>query len=471
MKKIKVSTNLPAFLSDFSTDSKNENFSRAKLKIFYKGLTGDKRLFTDSFSKKLIKTLPYQPVVSFYDEEKEDFIGHSKEQAIFGMVDPLSKIEFVKEDDGNTWAICEVVLMTQRPDSVGKIAEKIVGKAQSLELDPKTLKYVVNYTADKKLKNIEFTDGQFIGLSVLGDEQAPAFTGSEFFSLADFDSKMLKLKEYCLSNRGEEDMDVTIQNFVELAWGEKCGMINKALSSKYDEYCYYIKDIYDSFVVYAVYEEGENLLYKATYFINEAEEAELGEPVEVRVVYEEKSKEKTQLEDSTVYENTQVDTSTNNDSLENSELNEAAKKEEEDPKEEKDPKEKNSKEEDSKDKEDPKENAEKDKKGDCTIIEKSNITTSTSAFIESERAELETLRKEKKDRLIAEYQNDLPEEILKKYSDNLASYTVETLENELAKEYRKVPKVQNQSQIRVFQTFTPNERESNTLEELVKKYK
>ena len=72
------------------------------------------------------------------------------------------------------------MLYTERPDQVGEIAKKIEGHNQSLELGD--MKYVINYDERKHLKNIEITAGQIIGVSVLGSNERPAFTGSQFFS-------------------------------------------------------------------------------------------------------------------------------------------------------------------------------------------------------------------------------------------------------------------------------------------------
>lgn len=211
----KINYRWPATLSGFSSNDKgNENFSRAKLGVFYKGETADHRLFSDKFADELIKTLPYTPVVTRYDEEKEDFVGHASEQQVYGIVDPCVEPYFEKAEDGNTWCYCDVVLFTQRPDTVGKIAEKIVGHSQSLELDPSTVKYVVNYDERKHFKNIEFTAGSFVGVSVLGDDQEPAFTGSAFFEVNEqFKQKMETLKNYC---EGKNDhVGETQMNFEE----------------------------------------------------------------------------------------------------------------------------------------------------------------------------------------------------------------------------------------------------------------
>ena len=43
-----------------------------KLKVFYKGETADHRYFSDEFADQLIRSLPYTPVVSRYDDESED---------------------------------------------------------------------------------------------------------------------------------------------------------------------------------------------------------------------------------------------------------------------------------------------------------------------------------------------------------------------------------------------------------------
>jgi len=112
------------------------------------------------------------------------------------------------------------VYYTERPGKVGEIAKKIEGHSQSLELDPKTVKYNVNYDEKRHFKNIEFTEGSFIGVSVLGKDQQPAFTGSEFFSCDEFTKKMEILKNYCESRKDPEnqgDDEMNLQEFMKLS--------------------------------------------------------------------------------------------------------------------------------------------------------------------------------------------------------------------------------------------------------------
>ena len=159
-------------------------------------------------------------MVSYYDEEKDDFVGHSTEQQILGIVDPCVEPSFEKDEDGIEWCVCDVVLYTERPDKVGDLAKKIVGHKQSLELDPSSVKYTINYDERRHFKNVEFTAGRFVGVSVLGNDQKPAFTGSEFFAYDEkFESKMKLLREYCEAKHDQTDggTEMNLQEFMKLS--------------------------------------------------------------------------------------------------------------------------------------------------------------------------------------------------------------------------------------------------------------
>jgi hypothetical protein len=174
---------IPAFVEELTPDTANAKYSRAKLKMYYVGETVDRRLFTKEFSDKLISTIAYTPVVGFYSVADEDFVGHNNVQHIYGIVPAEAQVEYVMDENtGVTFAVTDVILYTGRPDEIGTIASKIVGKQHSLELDPNTVKYHINRDEFGNFKNLEFTEGELIGLSVLGDNDTPAFSGSEFFS-------------------------------------------------------------------------------------------------------------------------------------------------------------------------------------------------------------------------------------------------------------------------------------------------
>ena len=174
---------IPVFIEDLAVDTANAKYSKAKLKIYYVGQTVDKRLFTKEFSDKLLSTIAYTPVVGYYSVADEDFIGHNNVQHIYGIVPESASVEYQEDaEQGVTFAVTDVILYTGREDNIGAVASKIVGKQHSLELDPKTVAYKINYDDAGNFKNIEFTAGELVGLSVLGDNEKPAFSGSEFFS-------------------------------------------------------------------------------------------------------------------------------------------------------------------------------------------------------------------------------------------------------------------------------------------------
>lgn len=135
---VSIDLGIPAEITSFEATGTSSHVSRGKLKVFFIGKTGDIRVFNREFSEQLISSLPGTPVVAFYDEESEDFIGHNDEQYVYGYVPEDAIPEFV-EEDGKTWAVVDVNLFTERQDKIGEIANKIIGKAQSLELNPDTV--------------------------------------------------------------------------------------------------------------------------------------------------------------------------------------------------------------------------------------------------------------------------------------------------------------------------------------------
>ena len=294
-------------MSDFAAanddDTPNEVFSRGKLKVFYKGETADHRYFSDAFAEKLLKSLPYTPIVSYYDEEAKDFRGHSPEQAIYGIVDPCRQPHFEKDDDGKEWCVCDVVIYTERAGKIGEIAKQIVGHKQSLERTD--AKYVINYDAHRHFKNIEFTDGKFVGVSVLGNDQEPAFTGSQFFTAEaqeTLEAKLKLLRDYC-SQAAQENLDqkektsnggfsMQITNYSEfrkLTWGETATKLDETLTKEYGNEAYTsIEDREDGFVYVKFYSylDGSVSLYRIQYSLADDGSVQLGDRKPVRRTWE-----------------------------------------------------------------------------------------------------------------------------------------------------------------------------------------
>ena len=524
MKKPTINFSWPVVLSDFTQDNENEKFSRGKLNVFYKGLTADNRRFSDEFAEKVVASLPYTPVVSYYDEETEDFIGHASEQNVYGLVDPCVKPEFKELEDGKTWCVCDVVLYTERPDKTGEIASKIIGQPHSLELDPKTVEYVINYDEKKHFKDIEFTAGQFVGVSVLGKKQKPAFTGSGFFGCDEnFEAKMQTLREYCentnkenVKENGGDIMD--LNEFMTLSWGEISSKVDTAIAKEYEHDAYtYVVDMYADYAIarFWYYVEGCSKLMKINYTCDAEGTVTLGNIVEVHVVYEE-IKPATTTTDAEInmkqIEETSIDAVDSTEDLSISNPENAATDDVEDDKDDKDDKDDvEDKDDDNKDNKDDEEDkitdhVENPTVTDCTT-EDTVVTTSeepaqvlnveitptqmeasvedeqttneetnssSTSFTESEREEFETLKREKKVNLLNSYKESLTEDEYNHFLTAIDSFTDASLELELLKAYKRAQEENNTSEktIRAF-AFAPvkNAVNEDPLDAFVNKYR
>ena len=525
MKKPAINYSWPVILSDFSQDSVNENFSRAKLAVFFKGETQDKRYFSDSFAEKVIATLPYTPVVSCYDEEKEDFVGHASEQQIYGIVDPCVAPVFETRDDGKVWCIAEVVLYTERPDKTGEIAQKIVGQPHSLELNPKTVKYTINYDERKHFKNIEFTAGDFIGVSVLGKDQKPAFAGSEFFSVnEEFENKIQVLRDYCEHREDHTDGGeiMNLQEFMKLSWGDISAKVSTAIEKEYANDAYtYIVDMYEDSAVarFYYYVGGDVKLMRVKYSLSEDGEVVLGSVNEVHVVYE----------DVEPIDNTTPSAEINMEQVNNEEVEIQPTEEVVEPQQpevitdavsdctiEQETTETNAEEvtdEEVKDVEDtqviteveetqdtatdtitPEENSgefageETMTDVDVTTSDPAQVTnveitptietkvsvddeqnstkqetnSSSASFTESEREEFETLKRKEKVALVDSYKGSLDEESYKSFMENLDNFSKTDLELELLKSYKKhIEEVEEEDSFRPMRAFALSSLNNN----------
>lgn len=180
---------------------------------------------------------------------------------------------------------------TKRPDKVGEIAKKIEGHSQSLELDPSTVKYVVNYDERKHFKNIEFTAGHFVGVSVLGKDQQPAFTGSAFFTTDELIESLKLLHDYCDQNGQNQPggNEMNLSEFIKLSWGEIVSKVDDAVQKEYGgEYYSYVIDAYEDNVIchFYSYIDGSHKLMRIFYSLDEENNAILGDIEEVHVTYE-----------------------------------------------------------------------------------------------------------------------------------------------------------------------------------------
>lgn len=247
---------IPAYLSDFSTQDDQRTI--AKLKMFYVGETGDGRVFDKEFSDKLVKNgIAYLPVVAFYSDLKDDFIGHNNKQYIYGIVKPDAQNGFETDENGEEWFITEVMLYTDRIDNIGEVAKKIVGKQQSLEMDPNSVEYEL-FKENGKSK-IRFTNARLVGLSVLGDDQKPAFSGSEFFTEnEDLRERFENFFSFLTTKDRGANMDkekfAQYVNFIKLTYDERRKAVCEYAQTQFGDNCIVsVPEMSDDYVILDIF--------------------------------------------------------------------------------------------------------------------------------------------------------------------------------------------------------------------------
>lgn len=183
--------------------------SKARLRIFYKGFNRNQGYITDEFAEKLLSSLPYTPVVGIFNDLVKDFGGHNQDRnvaKIYGVVpqDPHFAWEDHLDSDGvmRTYACTDVYLFTGRYD----VAKLIPGKQQSMELDTKTIRGDWQVINEYGQEGFVYTDAQFIGLSILGDDKTPCFEGSAFYELVSQFNDFMAAK----TSNGGNDMALEI---------------------------------------------------------------------------------------------------------------------------------------------------------------------------------------------------------------------------------------------------------------------
>ena len=469
-----VSLQIPASLSDFSATTDGRTI--AKLKMFYIGETADGRVFEKDFADKLVKSLPYCPVVGFFSDLQDDFLGHNSKQFIYGFVRPDAEYGYEQDNEGKEWLVTEVMLYTDRPDNTGEVAKKIVGKPHSLELNPNNVKYEV-FSENGKRK-IRFTEGSLIGLSVLGTNQKPAFTGSEFFMAVDFSDMRERFDNFFsfLENngRGEQTMDNKTEfesyvNFVKLSYTDKMRKAESTLQEQVGDNAYvYIEDMDDTSFIAGQFSfvDGTIRHFKYDYEVTEAEftisneraafrkfltieelnyldsfgafpakeeeeEEEEEKPEQASAVAPKDEEEKKEEEPTSCTEEEEVE----DEEKEEKEEEMAAKEEETDEPqpEEKEEEEKVAKAQDNQEEEDEEEEDEPSKEDE----DDKEFSQHTSTLSDSERQELEVFRRQAKERLINEYEGLLNKEVLNDFTSRINEYDYNALEAALAIAFSK----------------------------------
>lgn len=477
-----ISLSIPAYLSNFSALENGRTM--ADLKVFYIGETADGRIFDQEFAEELVQSLPYCPVVAYFSDLKDDFIGHNTTQYIYGLVQAEPEYRFEECEDGKTWLITKVMLYTDREDNIGQVAEKILGQPQSLELNRKTVKYEM-FTENGRTK-IRFKKGSLVGLSVLGKKQKPAFTGSEFFMETDFADMRARFENFfsCLeeNSRGEQmqkEQFEQLANFIQLNYTEKMTMVIKAFREQLGDTCgAYLVEMDDNTMVASVlnYETWEESFVRCDYSISEETGVTFENNVAVRrrflSVEEINYLEGFSNASVTTSEEPEVETSTQEQMTENTEevleditteeSFEAQPQEEEEKEEEvptqaeeqveeeeeeaSEPQDTEEEEEDEEFEQSSTEGDEEDEQTECESSEEDEpqeeqINCSlhnSTALSDSERIELEGYRRQAKISLVNSFAELLDSKVLNEFLEQVDEYDYDTLETKLSVRYSQI---------------------------------
>lgn len=195
------------------------NVGRTRVRAFYKYANRNGSFITDQEAEYLIATAKTKPIVGFYNYMKEDFEGHTSPELAKGYGYIPEEPNFAWEDhldpDGvmRTYACFDVILHVDYWDE----AKQIIGKRQSMELNPATIKGDWNIIDGQEY--FVYTFAEMKGFCVLGDDKEPCFEGSAFekekeskfekFSLL-LSDLMEKVNETKSEKGGEQQMIFTI---------------------------------------------------------------------------------------------------------------------------------------------------------------------------------------------------------------------------------------------------------------------
>lgn len=182
----------------------NPEISKCQIKVCYVGQepNRNKSIITREVATSMAQTLPGSPIVGYYSEEKQDFLGHEQEMVIadnsiefkslttpYGFVDINAKVWFQWFLDDNQfereYLVTEGYIWTGRYPEAKRVIE--FGNNQSMELGKKTNGV---WTKDKNNKPQFFiiNEANISALCLLGEDVEPCFEGAQVashFTLSD----------------------------------------------------------------------------------------------------------------------------------------------------------------------------------------------------------------------------------------------------------------------------------------------
>lgn len=165
-------------LNPISNDAAN-NIGRLKVGVFTRYGNRNGSYITDQYAESLIESAINKPVIGFFDRESGDWQGHTGPTLAnaYGYVEAFQEWQPFTDADGKEreYAVFSVVLFSDYFEE----ARHILGKSQSMELDPLSIQG--DWAEIDGEEYFVYTAGKMLGFCILGDSKEPCFSASSFF--------------------------------------------------------------------------------------------------------------------------------------------------------------------------------------------------------------------------------------------------------------------------------------------------
>jgi len=195
----------------YSVEEDDDRFQKVKIWIAHTGENLNGTSFSHETLESMIPSLAWVPILGYIEKNSADendfsdhrsrivlkdgdieheYLGHS-----YGFIPESPNAEF-EYRGGKEWLTAEGYLWTKFDKGIEIIANSNGSKSQSMEIN-----VTDGYVDDDAVFNV--TKARFTGLCILGDEVAPAMSGStiEFFSADIFKEEIRKMM-YEFSQKG-----------------------------------------------------------------------------------------------------------------------------------------------------------------------------------------------------------------------------------------------------------------------------
>ena len=210
----------------------NKSFSIGRARVFYVGANQNRTIISEDIAEQMIKTIPGTPIIGEFDGAKGDFQGHGPNQVAYGFV-PLephaTKVTVVEDSMGipvkRSYYEVDVVIWDGRfPEAAKILGEE---KSLSMELNPESVQGEFEVYENKHY--LRFTNAEFIGITVLGNEHTPCFKDAKFLSL--YSSMLNEYSLYSTEQQSENNIGGTDMSIIE----EVASEISEIVESVTDE--------------------------------------------------------------------------------------------------------------------------------------------------------------------------------------------------------------------------------------------